>query len=225
MFVHHPRGRSKSIVLTLSVALATHTASAQTVKAEATSEPNQGQGEVPVQSGSFVVDVRSTKPETRFDLLRAENIGHTLCKAPCRAPISLQSSYQVWGPSMVKSSPFQVPPGTKLLAIDPGASSTRDAGFIVGYIGISLVVPGLLTLGTGALLSSISKGSDLATGFFLTGGGLTGVGVITTLVGLALVLTTSTSVTTDRGETLARNTMRPLKKPSTLQFRPTGLVW
>jgi hypothetical protein len=225
MMLHRPSVRTKTATLTLLVALATPTASAQTAKAESASEQSQAQAEVPVQPDSFVVDVTSTKPETRFDLLRAENIGHTLCKAPCRAPVYPQSSYQVWGPSMVKSSPFQVPPGTKLLAIDPGSSSTRDAGFIVGYIGFSLVVPGLLTLGTGALVESVSTGSGLAKGFLLTGGGLTGVGLITTLLGLALVLTTSTSVTTDRGETIARNNTRPLKKPSMLQLRPTGLVW
>jgi hypothetical protein len=194
------------------------TASAQTAPAEPVPSPSPLPS--PALAGSFVVDVESLKPNTQFDYLRAENIGTTLCTAPCRAPVSPQLSYQVWGSSMVKSAPFQVPPGTKRLTIDPGSTSTRDTGFIVGYVGLSIVIPGLMTLGTGALVASFSKGSDLATGLYLTGGAMTGLGLVVTLIGVALVLTTSTSVTTDRGEVLARQV-----KPNRVRLSPSGLVW
>ncbi|WP_394840962.1 hypothetical protein LZC95_28285 [Pendulispora brunnea] len=150
-----------------------------------------------------------------------------LCTAPCTASADPNGIYRIAGEGITPSSVFRLPGRTHAdLRVRAGSSSKRWWGWVSTYVGAALAVGG----GTFLLLDAISPQTnyDVKTGEETRSTTFRDIGIIGLvsgapflILGIVMVATSGTDVTTASGEMLARRSPRPGK----LSLSPTGLVF
>ncbi|WP_394830285.1 hypothetical protein LVJ94_27630 [Pendulispora rubella] len=150
-----------------------------------------------------------------------------LCTAPCTTSADPNGIYRIAGEGITPSSTFRLPGHTHAdLRVHAGSSSKRWWGWASTYVGTALVVGGASFLIMDAISPAtsydVNTGKDERKTTFRDIGliGLVS-GAPFLVVGIVMLATSGTDVSTASGETLARHSPRPGK----LSLSPTGLVF
>lgn len=110
-----------------------------------------------------------------------------LCAAPCTANVEQGQLYRVAGEGVTPSATFGLPAGHSALSVNAESAGARYGGFLMTIFGSSM-------LGGGALVLGLEFS-----------GTLLGLGAIFLLIGIPLIVTSGTTVTTNGVELATRS--------------------
>lgn len=155
------------------------------------------------------------------------NLTVPVCSAPCRRPLSRDGIYVIQGDGVPATSRFQLPDDRQQVTLDvhAGSSGRRVAG-------ATLIVAGVVAAYAGLLVSdvnSLNNGSDTSSGGGVRGPsswtlGLLAGGLVATVAGVYLCMTTHTTVVSSTGNTFTVAPSAPTKH-SRFALTPRGLTF
>jgi hypothetical protein len=170
------------------------------------------------------VDLRADDPHVRIDRL-VGSLTTPICTAPCRRLLPRDGIYVIQGDGVPATSHFELPADRQQVTLDvrAGSSGRRVAGgaliavgVVVGYIGVLAVEASTLSNSFNNSPSAGTQGPS-AWSVALLGGGL-----VATLAGVYLCVTTHTTVVSSTGNTFTVAPSPPRKQPR-VALTPRGL--
>jgi hypothetical protein len=185
----------------------------------------------PGNGGRWVhVQMHSDDPRTRIDKVMGPGASIPVCFSPCDKMLDTSSTYIIQGEGIRATSRFMLPDDRDSVRLDvqSGSTSRVAGGAVLMGAGLITAYAGLFVLAATAVSNTAS---DLGTttgqpqhhspvlGEVMILGGLAA-GV----VGLYLVASTHTTVSSSSGATFTRDTGAPRKWPR-LALTPNGLVF
>ena len=169
------------------------------------------------------VDLEADNPNVRLDRT-VGNLTVPVCLAPCRRPLPRDGIYVIQGDGVPATSRFQLPDDRQQVTLDvhAGSSGRRIAGG-------TLIAAGVVAAYAGLLVADASSASNIFDTSSSGGRGtsswplvLLGGGVVATLAGVYLCLTTHTTVVSSTGNTFTVAPSAPGKHPR-FALTPRGL--
>jgi len=190
-------------------------------------------GEAPPPAPDGVrVTITADSPDVR--LMRVDDDRDTeVCAPPCGAIVPRQGLYQIAGDGVVRTGKFAVPKDRAdlHLNVDSGSNLQRRAGIAIGILGYATVLAGETYLSyerSANVGGASSHARDITFGMVASG-------LVVGTVGLVLIFTASTHVTTSSGERFShaappgRRTPRwsvgsqaPVPEPGSAELRRRG---
>jgi hypothetical protein len=177
----------------------------------------------PAAPATIDVDLQANNPNVRLDRM-VGNLTVPVCLAPCRRSLPRDGIYVIQGDGVPATSRFQLPDDRQRVTLDVHAGSSGRR-----IVGATLIVAGVVAAYAGLLAAdanSLGNGSDTSS----SGGvwapsswtlALLGGGLVATLAGAYLCLTTHTTVVSSTGNTF---TVAPAaRKHSRFALTPRGL--
>jgi hypothetical protein len=175
---------------------------------------------------TIYVDLKADNPNVRIDRT-VGNLTVPVCLAPCRRPLPRDGIYVIQGDGVPATSRFQLPDDRQQVTLDvhAGSSGRRIAGATLIAAGVVAAYAGLLV----ADANSLSNGSDSSSNGGVRGPsswtlGLLGGGLMATLAGVYLCMTTHTTVVSSTGNTFTVAPSAP-GKHSRFALTPRGLAF
>jgi hypothetical protein len=173
---------------------------------------------------TIYVDLKADNPNVRIDRL-VGNLTVPVCLAPCRRPLPRDGIYVIQGDGVPATSRFQLPDDRQQVTLDVHAGSSART-----MAGATLIVAGVVAAYAGLLVgdvNSLGNGSDTSASGGVRGPSswtlaLVGGGLVATLAGVTLCLTTHTTVVSSTGNTFTVAPSAP-GKHSRFALTPRGL--
>lgn len=198
-------------------------------------EPRTEPRDVQVTSNRDGTTLEKLDTAVHFGWFRAEGY-QVVCVAPCLAHLDPSATYKISGDGVVPSKHFQLQPGESALNADTGSSGARRWGWTSAATGSSFMVAGGVMLALGFAFApnasdskfagpsgrSLYESQDRMSGIYTgIGGGMLAFGGVLTVLGVVLVATNGTTITTSSGREIgSASTTR-----SGLRFGPEGIVF
>lgn len=176
----------------------------------------------PAASPTVYVDLKADNPNVRIDRM-VGNSAVPVCLAPCRRPLPRDGVYVIQGAGVPATSHFQLPDDRQQVTLDvhAGSSSRRVVGATLIVVGVVGAYVGLLA-DTSSLGSSDTSSSGGVRGPSSWTLALLGGGLVATLAGVYLCMTTHTTVVSSTGNTFTLEPAVP-RKHSRFALTPRGL--
>jgi hypothetical protein len=178
----------------------------------------------PAAPATIYVDLKADNPNVRIDRL-VGNLTVPVCSAPCRRPLPRDGIYVIEGDGVPATSHFQLPDDRQQVTLDvhAGSSGRRIAGATLIVAGVVAAYAGLLVADANSASSSFDTSSNgVARGPSSWSLGLLAGGVVATLAGVYLCMTTHTTVVSSTGNTFTVAPSAP-GKHSRFALTPRGL--
>ena len=178
----------------------------------------------PAAPATIYVDLEADNPNVRIDRI-VGNLTVPVCSAPCRRPLPRDGIYVIQGDGVPATSRFQLPDDRQQVTLDvhAGSSGRRIAGATLIVAGVVAAYAGLLVADANTannIFDNSSSGAARGSSSWplvLLGGGL-----VATLAGVYLCLTTHTTVVSSTGNTFTLAPSAP-GKHSRFALTPRGL--
>jgi hypothetical protein len=178
----------------------------------------------PAAPATIYVDLKADNPNVRLDRM-AGNFTVPVCLAPCRRPLPRDGIYVIQGDGVPATSRFQLPDDRQQVTLDVHAGSSGRT-----IAGATLIVAGVVAAYAGLLVAdanSLSNSSETSSSGGVRGPsswalGLLGGGLVATLAGVYLCVTTHTTVVSSTGNTFTVAPSAPGKHPR-FALTPRGL--
>lgn len=213
------RRRSTGLVVAIATAaLLSETAHAQIGPRVEEPAPVPAPPPAPPDPGGVRVDISADSPNVR--LVRVDGAAETvICAPPCGVVVPREGRYQLAGDGVTRTNVFAVPDhGADLqLSVRAGSNFQRRAGIVLGLVGWASFAAGEGFTNYEDNPNNRSRTiRDKAIAF-----GLFGAGIATSMVGLLLIFTARTHVTTSTGVWFSHAS--PRGRRTAIRLTPAGL--
>lgn len=164
------------------------------------------------------VDIDADSPDVR--LVRVDGDRETvICGPPCGVIVPRQGQYQIAGDGMVRTSRFSVPADRPdlQLKVSSGSNGRRWVGIALGVVGYATALIGESATSfefNANNASSSSHGKEIAVGLLLSG-------LVVGTVGLVMIFTANTHVSTSSGASFSQAS--PRGRRTAIRLTPAGL--
>ena len=172
------------------------------------------------------VELQADAPGVRLERVGVDGRTTPLCFAPCHRLLPRSSLYVVGGDGIQSTSQFLLPGDRSQVTLNVRAGSTVRrgaggalllAGVIVGYLGLAFAEAGLLSSDADGSGKRSFNSAEAVGGVMMLGG------LVASIGGLVMVLSSSTKVSSSTGSTFTKDE-RPRTRP-VVALTPGGLVF